>query len=759
MNREILVLRDAIVKLTQLLTGMGLTVTQRGTSAYVQVDPKTQKPVLINIPHIPDDADQALLQAIQGFVDHEVAHVLFTNWDVVRKSNARGEKFNNLRNLLEDTFIEREMGKKFPGSAYNIQRLHQFFIDRITKPALASRGVAGDPNAQFVVLLVPLIRALAGQPHFQAFIKPYLSQPIVKQFLEAMPKDAIDRIPKIRHTQDSYDLAEVIYNVIHPPKSGGSGESEESSPSKSKPSTPKPEPKAPPAKPSDDDREDDEQDDEEQEEQDDAPGSSASSKPEEGDGDNDDQDDDADEEQERPASGVDDEDDGADSDGADEDDDADSGDDGEDDGADDDADGDADDEKDGGADDADDDHDDGDGAAADGDQSDDDDPDVDEKGSLGGDDSNGEGARSEHDDSADEQDSPDHVDHEEGDQDEEGDGNAKPDAFSTGDFPAVTDFSKEISDRIAEDTSKALSASDYRIWTRDFDKIERFTPSSYDDAWLTKLDDETRSMVGLMQKEIERLMAARSQVVHVPGYRSGRLNSSGLHRLIAGDDRVFRRKHEARSKDTVVGLLIDNSGSMAEYNKIRVAMSSGYALSQTLERVGIKHEVLGFTTEFTGYAAGSSMSLAQVEERRMGVRFSRVEPIYMPIYKDFDERLTPDVKKRFAAAAMNARHMRNNIDGECVEIAIQRLARRPEKRKVLMVLSDGQPYAMGQLTEQYGKLHSVVAEAPKFGVELIGLGIMDSSVRGYYPRSMVLSSLTDLPKAVMNELRGILLAA
>ncbi len=61
----------------------------------------------------------------------------------------------------------------------------------------------------------------------------------------------------------------------------------------------------------------------------------------------------------------------------------------------------------------------------------------------------------------------------------------------------------------------------------------------YQDAWLTNLDERTRQSVGVMQKDIQRMMAARSQSVKVPGFRTGRLHTAGLHRLAAGDDRVF----------------------------------------------------------------------------------------------------------------------------------------------------------------------------------------------------------------------------
>lgn len=612
MNREIIVLRETVVKLTQLLTGMGLAVTQQGTNAYVQVDQRTQKPIRINIPHIPDNASVELLHAIQGFVDHEVAHVLFTDWAVVKKSNARGEKFNLLRNLLEDTFIEREMAKKFPGSAHNVKQLHKFFIAEITKPALAA---AKGPQDEFGILLVPLVRALSGQQIFKDFMADHMEQPLIKALMEQLPAAAIASIPKIKKTQDSYDLADVFYQILNPPPppappSKGDGEDK----SDSKQCNPKGKgdegkPQQPP-KPEEEDEDEDDQaqppksEDEKNEDEDAGAPSEDEDEDEDGNGagDGDDEEDGDEGEDEKPqpkpskAQQSDD-----DEDGDEEEDEGASG-------SGDDGDEDADDEGDEGE------EEDGDKGAAGGsgdedqDESDEDDADgqnagmsaADEEGPEEGDDV----VKARDEDEA-------------GDEDSKGNPNANP--FQGGvDLQATQDFDAALADKIRESAAKASYSADYRIFTRDFDRIENAKiDERYQDQWLVDLDDTTRGMVGLMQKDIERMMASRSLSVKVPGYRSGRLNSSGLHRLMAGDDRVFRRKHEQRSIETAVGVLIDNSGSM-QGAKMRIAMCSGYAFSQTLDRVGIKHEVIGFTTGDHADSKGFSLRMIQLEEQRLG---------------------------------------------------------------------------------------------------------------------------------------------
>ncbi|TXN07946.1 VWA domain-containing protein [Methylobacterium sp. WL103] len=325
----------------------------------------------------------------------------------------------------------------------------------------------------------------------------------------------------------------------------------------------------------------------------------------------------------------------------------------------------------------------------------------------------------------------------------------------------VPDFDQLLAEKISEDALSAGMDADYIIYTRDFDVIaplaidnseKAVKDGRWNDKWVTELEDETRGMTGVMQKDIQRMMAARSQVIRVPGYKSGRLHSAGLHRVLAGDDRVFRRMHENKSNDVVVSLLNDNSGSMWGI-KMKTAMTASYALSSTLERVGIKHEVLGFTTAYSNAAQKE----ADIEATRTGIEFSRVMPIYMPIFKGFDERITPEIKQRFAAAP-HMGYQNANVDGESVEYALARILKRPEKRKVLIVLSDGQPAADGDMGQQIAHLKRTIATAARMGVETVGIGILSDAVRHFYPKHFVLNQVNQLPGLVMQELKRILTA-
>lgn len=113
MNR-IAVMREAIVRITKILSEKDIKVTNRGVSAYVEYDRNSGCPILVNLPYIPDDASEALLRAIQGFLDHEVAHIFFTDYSALKEAKNLG--VHSIWNSIEDCYIERKMAERFAGS-------------------------------------------------------------------------------------------------------------------------------------------------------------------------------------------------------------------------------------------------------------------------------------------------------------------------------------------------------------------------------------------------------------------------------------------------------------------------------------------------------------------------------------------------------------------------------------------------------------------------------------------------------------------
>lgn len=761
MNREIQLLRDVITKLVPLLTGRGLKVTQRGTQAYVQANAKTNKPEVVNIPSIPDNATPDFINAVSGFVDHEVAHVLFTDWKfyggdgvAVDKFSPEGQALTRTHNIIEDTMIEREIVKTFPGSEYNLERLHKHFLDKITTPALAS--AKGNQEAEFAYLIVPMMRALSGQQIFQEFMDNggYWKHPSVENLHMALSDDALKQIKKARTTVETFEIAQEIHDILfHNKKKDGSSTTPPSPPAPPKQkgkSQDKPEKQAG-AGDGTGERKHEEDGEGEADSSGDQSSSSAgagdeSSAEEDGEGSTGagDQSDESDEEgdesdesgsSEKSADDADSEESGDSDGGASEEDENES------------EEGDAEESDAAESDDEADDQGNAEGAEG---------TEADDEGEVDGDDGDDLNESDAGDEGEEEYE--DHQGNEGGDEKQEsGDGGG------VGGDPGKSmfdldpskfkpmDLSSAIAQEIQQMAQKAVNESSYSVFSKDEDEIKilEVPEGAVKDEWVPALDDAVMNMVGPMQKDIERLMAAQALSVRTSGHKSGRLHSASLYRVMQGDPRVFQRKEEQRSKDTAVMLLVDNSGSM-HGARIVTAMQSAYALAQTLERVNIPSEIIGFTTGAMSHAARQQ---AMDEYHKHGVRFDRdSSTIVMPIFKTFNERMTPTVKKRIAFQLNVQAGMNTNTDGESLEYAAMRLIPRREKRKVMLVLSDGQPIGSGSGPH----LKSTVLNLTKMGIETVGIGIQSDAVKHFYPRYLTLNDVSDLPSAVMGELKRIL---
>lgn len=818
MNDEIARLRQVIEKITPLIAGRGLRVTQRGTRAYVESDKRTGEIKRVNIPQLPDNSSDALVLSIQGFIDHEVGHVLFTDFKSMSRAVAQMAKeaiktrpkmslpdaqkaIQSLWNIAEDLFVERKMQEKFPGAIHNIDRLHGYFIRHITVPLLEK---AKDDRGRFGSLLVPAMRALSGQPVFQRFMDETSAwdDKAIAHVRNSLPKPMLARLGKIASTAESMQVARALFEILYPPP-----------PPPPPPAPPSAEPVKEPEKAEKSDSkssspstskepgEVDEEGDEDEGQDDGAASDAAGEKPEDDKDEQESKDDAADAETDR---GEDERADGDDDDSQDE------GDrDGDDEPADEDdaATGDADEpadddeaaEDDSGSNDADASEDDApeedgddvieegeeaadlgeddDTSAGDGDPGDDDAGDAEaEEGSASEEDGDAEaavGATAADGEDGDEGGAAGVGEEEAGKDGGFGKGQSEEEAQPGGgnkggvmmpaglEAPELEglDIAAAVMKAISDEALRATYDADYVVFTRDDDKIIPL-PQEGDEHDIAQMDEMTRHMVGPMQKDIERLMAARSRAIKVGGFKSGKLNGGALHRVMADDPRVFRRKEEAKVVETAVCLLIDQSGSMHRDKKITVAAGAAYALSQTLERVRVKHEVLGFTTG--GSYADQQRILREIdaESAKTGARiaYARFAPLYMPIYKDYDERISGTTRARFAAAFKGGVEMNNNVDGESVEVAARRLMRRTEPRKVLIVLSDGFPAADGYVHGAlYRHLKETVEATEKAGIEVIGIGIQSDSVKQFYPKNIVLNKVEDLPKAVMGELKKILM--
>jgi cobalamin biosynthesis protein CobT len=120
--------------------------------------------------------------------------------------------------------------------------------------------------------------------------------------------------------------------------------------------------------------------------------------------------------------------------------------------------------------------------------------------------------------------------------------------------------------------------------------------------------------------------------------------------------------------------------------------------------------------------------------------------------------MTSEINKRFADMRFDGKNVRaNNIDPIAVENALRDLAQREEERKILIVLSDGQPAFHGDIAASYEHLREVVKQGERSGMEVIGIGIMTNAVEKYYEKNAVIKKVEELPSTLMSQLRQILL--
>lgn len=684
-NPKAVLIREVTTKVVQILASKKIKVTQRGTKAYVQYDEKTLEPILVNIPYIPDDANDELLDAIQGFIDHELGHIFFSDPKAIIAANKKG--IASLHNAIEDTFIERKQRENYKGSGSNLENVGKFFLKNFTE-----KKVKEDPKNKIAYLMIPAIRAWAGQFLFKEFMDQEGRWDALKDITKRLGP-LVYELPKINSSWEALDLAERMTAKLK----------SDEKPKSSKPKTkPKSEPK--------DEKFEDPEDEETKEgstgegtekgeagkgskgkgEKSEKPKSEEKPKEEKGSGDDEEKFEEEPEADEKfgGKSEVDDEEDG----------DASSGEMGES-------------VVEGGA----------------------DDEDGDDSAEIEADES---GAKTTE------------TGRKGGDDDDDG-GSLLDDIKGMGDYDDV------LEEGISREMKAAAASSEYYIWTKDFDVVETYVPTADIrtlDRRVEAMQAKSDAMVGVMQKDLERAIAARSLAVWRSGLRKGRINASSLSRLATGDDRVFRRREVSISKDVAISLLVDNSGSMSG-ERIQTASDAAFAMSSVLDRMNIANEVIGFSAHYN-----------RIPEREMekaskdsGVSYARTLPLYIPIYKAFDERLTPETKRRIAAMAVDRNLLQENVDGEAVQIAAGRLSRRKEKRHILMVFSDGSPACPGNWMQLHNHLKDSVKMVEKSGVDVIGIGIQTKSVEKFYSKHVVLNEVSQLAGEVMQQLRKFLL--
>lgn len=254
----------------------------------------------------------------------------------------------------------------------------------------------------------------------------------------------------------------------------------------------------------------------------------------------------------------------------------------------------------------------------------------------------------------------------------------------------------------------------------------------------TNIEPHLSGKLSTLAKEMERAVASKNRTQFIPGRRQGQLHGASLYRLSMNDDRVFRKKEVTRALNACTQIVVDMSGSMGGTN-IYMAMASAWALSDALDKIRVPNIITGFTT--SGEITGARES-------------SRSEALLMPILKDWSERANTDIVRARCGRVTNY-PLSNNVDGECLMALSSHLMGRMEDRKIMLVLSDGEPAAVAKGLNKH--LREVTAYIEKnLGFDLLGIGIRTDAPSRYYNRSVKINSVGDLPATVAGALRRIL---
>jgi len=298
----------------------------------------------------------------------------------------------------------------------------------------------------------------------------------------------------------------------------------------------------------------------------------------------------------------------------------------------------------------------------------------------------------------------------------------------------------------------------YRAFTRAFDE-EVSADDLCDASELTRLrqqlDQQLQHLQGVVSKlanRLQRRLMAQQQRAWEFDLEEGMLDAGRLARIVVNPllSLSYKRERETDFRDTVVTLLVDNSGSMRG-RPITVAAMCGDILARTLERCAVKVEILGFTTRAWKGGQSRERWVQDGKPRNPG----RLNDLRHIIYKSADAPWRR--ARRNLGLMLREGLLKENIDGEALLWAYRRLIARPEHRRILMVISDGAPVDDSTLSVNPGNylerhLRDVIREIEgRDLVELIAIGIGHDVTR-YYRRAVTIVDAEELGGTMMQKL-------
>ncbi len=334
------------------------------------------------------------------------------------------------------------------------------------------------------------------------------------------------------------------------------------------------------------------------------------------------------------------------------------------------------------------------------------------------------------------------------------------DEFNLDEKLSETDSDEQSSEQLIKKNIDNLNL-DYKIFTTQYDEIVKAENLENADeaAKLRKnLDQQLigfQDVITKLANKLQRQLLAKQNRSWEFDLEEGLLDSSKLPRIIMDpyNSLSFKKEKDQEFKDTVVTLLIDNSGSMRG-RPITIAAICADILSRTLERCSVKVEILGFTTK--NWKGGLSRELWSKNSKPKTP--GRLNDLRHIIYKGADTHWRQ--AKNNLGLMLKEGLLKENIDGEAISWAYNRIKKRKEERKILMVISDGAPVDDSTLSVNSGDfLEKHLKKIVKFienksDIEVLAIGI-GHDVSRYYDRAIKITDVNELGDVMISQLTSL----
>ena len=323
------------------------------------------------------------------------------------------------------------------------------------------------------------------------------------------------------------------------------------------------------------------------------------------------------------------------------------------------------------------------------------------------------------------------------------------------------DSDSENGQKVIQKNINNINKSLYKVYTEEFDQVAKAEKLESNEEILRlrkNLDQQLTGFQDLITKlanKLQRRLLAKQNRSWEFDLEEGQLDSSKLPRIIMDpfNSLSFKKEKDLEFRDTIVTLLIDNSGSMRG-RPITIAAICADILSRTLERCAVKVEILGFTTK--NWKGGQSREKWNVTKKISNP--GRLNDLRHIIYKSADAPWRQS--KKNIGLMLKEGLLKENIDGEAILWAYNRIKKRKEERKIIMVISDGAPVDDSTLSVNSGDyLEKHLKQTVKFiedktDTEILAIGI-GHDVSRYYSKAIKITDVQELGDVMFDQLSNL----